>query len=219
MRAVTPQFLYTLETILFASVIFMHLTRKNSTAIFLYVTQSLVVAATLLLSAFQEASWLLIAVGLVTFLVKVIVAPYFFSGLIQKRRLQFSVSTYLNGPLTLIILALLTAFSYSRLFRPLSILAPQNQGSLLLAIGMMFSSLFLIINRKGILSQMIGILSLENAIVSFAYVAGLEATAGLQVGILFDILVWIVMATVFATMIYRHFGSLDASTMKNLKEK
>lgn len=219
MRSVTPQFLYFLETILFASVILMHLARRNSTVIFLYATQSLVVAATLLFSAVREASWLLAAVALVTFGVKVIVAPYFFSGLIQRRRLQFSVSTYLNGPLTLIVLALLTAFSYSRLFRPLSILAPQNQNTLLLAIGMMFSSLFLIINRKGVLSQMVGILSLENAIVSFAYAAGLEATAGLQVGILFDILVWVVMATVFATMIYRHFGSLDASAMKYLNEK
>ncbi len=157
------------------------------------------------------------AVALATFLVKVVVPTYFFFGLIQKYRLRFSVSTYLNGPLTLIALALLTAFSYSKFFRPLTVLAPQGGRALLLAVAMMFVATFLIINRKGVLSQMAGVLSLENAIVSFAYVANLEATAGPQIGILFVILVWVAIATVFTSMIYEHFGSLDTSAMEILE--
>ena len=121
--------------------------------------------------------------------------------------------------MTLIVLALLTAFSYSHFFGPLAILAPDKENALSLAIAMVLISIFLIINRKGALSQMVGILSLENAIVSFAYVAGLETTAGLQVGILFDIFIWVVIATVFASMIYRHFGSLNVSILKHLKEE
>lgn len=219
MFSLTPQFLLFLETMLFVSVIFMHLAKKNFTVIFLYAAQSLMIAIALFYSSFREASFLLMVVTMATFLVKVIIAPYFFFGLIKRHQLQFSVSTYLNVPMTLIVLALLTAFSYSQFFRPLIILAPDNGNALLLALGMMFISLFLIVNRKGVLSQMVGILSLENAIVSFAYVTGLEATAGPQVGILFDILIWVVIATVFASMIYKHFGSLDASVMRHLKEE
>ena len=215
----TSQFLFFLETVLFLSVIFMHLAKKNFAVIFLYAVQSFIVTFILFSSSLKEDSLLLMAVAMATFFVKVVIAPYFFFGLMKKHRLQFSVSTYLNGPMTLIVLALLTAFSYSHFFRPLTILSPYDGNALLLAVGMMLISLFLIVNRKGVLSQMVGILSLENAIVSFAYVTGLEASAGARVGILFDILVWIVIATVFASMIYRHFGSLDASAMQHLKEE
>jgi hydrogenase-4 component E len=219
MIPITPQILFFLETMLFASVVFMHIAKKNSGVIFLYSVQSLIIAVVLFYSSLIEASVLLVVVAVATFLVKVVIVPYFFSGLIKKHRLQFSVSTYLNTPLTLIALMLLTALSYSHFFGPLTILAPEKENALSLAIAMVLVSIFLIINRKGALSQMVGILSLENAIVSFAYVAGLETTAGLQVGILFDIFIWVVIATVFASMIYRHFGSLNVSVLKHLKEE
>jgi len=215
----TSQFLFFLETVLFLSVIFMHLAKKNFAVIFLYALQSFIVTFILFSSSLKEDSLLLMAVATATFFVKVVIAPCFFFGLMKKHRLQFSVSTYLNGPMTLIVLTLLTAFSYSHFFRPLTILSPYDGNALLLAVGMILISLFLIVNRKGVLSQMVGILSLENAIVSFAYITGLEASAGAQVGILFDILVWIVIATGFASMIYRHFGSLDSSAMQHLKEE
>jgi hydrogenase-4 component E len=215
----TSEFLFFLETVLFLSVIFMHLAKKNFAVIFLYAVQSFIVTFILFSSSLKEDSLLLMAVATATFFVKVVIAPYFFFGLMKRHRLQFSVSTYLNGPMTLIVLTLLTAFSYSHFFRPLTILSPYDGDALLLAVGMILISLFLIVNRKGVLSQMVGILSLENAIVSFAYITGLEASAGAQVGILFDILVWIVIATGFASMIYRHFGSLDASAMQHLKEE
>lgn len=219
MNSLHPQFLFFLETILFASVVFMHLTKKNFTVIFLYTIQSLIIAGVLFYSSIMEASLLLMVVALMTFFVKVIIAPYFFFRLIKLHRLQFSVSTYLNSPMTFIIIALLTAFSYSHFFRPLTILSPHNGDALLLSMSMIFISIFLTVNRKGALSQMVGILSLENAIVSFAYITGLEATAGAQVGILFIIFIWIVIASVFASMIYNHFGTLNVSEMQNLKEE
>ena len=117
------------------------------------------------------------------------------------------------------LLALITAFSYSHFFQPLTVLSPNNENSLLLAVATILIAIFLIVNRKGVLSQMVGVLSLENAIVSFAFIAGLETTVGPQIGILFDIFVWVIIATIFASMIYRHFGSFDVSAMKQLKEE
>lgn len=215
----SAQTLFFLESLMFLSVIFLHLLKKNRSAIFAYVAQSLVIASMLLVAAFASGSWWAITVALATLVVKVILAPYFFSRLVRRHRLVFSVSTYLNSPMTLIVLAALTALPFSHVFQPLTVLAPQHADALLLALAMMFISIFLIVNRKGALSQIIGILSLENAVVSFAFVAGLEASAGPQIGILFDIVVWITIATVFASMIYRHFGTLDVSAMRALKEE
>lgn len=214
-----PQILFFLEAIIFTSVIFIHLSKKNSFAIFLYMAQSLAVALFLLSSSLKEASWALALVAVAVFAVKVIIAPLFFRDLIKKHQLKFSVSTYLNAPMTLVVLAGLIAFAHSSFFSPLAILSKENFHALLLALAAMLIAVFVIINRKGALSQMIGILSLENAIVSFAFLAGLEQNAGPQLGIVFDILVWIIIATVFASMIYKQFGSLDVSVMKNLKEE
>jgi len=197
----------------------MQLARKTFTVIFLYSIQSLIIVFSLFYSSFKSGSLLLFGVAILTFLVKVVIAPYFFYRLVKKHKLNFSVSTYLNGPMTLIVVALLMAFSYSNFLSPLTILTTlSNENAIQLAVGMIFISLLLIINRKGVLSQMVGILSLENAIVSFAYVAGLETTVGPQIGILFDILVWIVIAILFASTIYKQFGTLNASAMNNLKE-
>lgn len=214
-----PQIIFFLEALIFISVIFIHLSKKNSFVISLYVLQSLVVALFLLSSSLQEASWALALVTAAVFAVKVIVAPHFFRNLIKKYQLKFSVGTYLNGPTTLVILALLTAFTYSSFFSPLAILSKENFNALLLALATILISVLIIINRKGALSQMIGILSLENAIVSFAFLAGLEQNAGLQFGITFDILIWIIIATVFSSMIYRQFGTVDVTTMKHLNEE
>ncbi len=213
------QILFFLEVLLFGSVIFMHLSKKSSTVVSLYAAQSFIVVILLLNSFFKNPSALLAITIAVIFAVKVIVAPKFFFGLVKRHQLKFSASTYLNDTLTLVALAILTALTYSHYFSPLAVLAPQNEKAVLLAVAMMLVSIFLLINRKGVLSQMIGILSLENAIVSFAFLAGLEETPGLQLGIIFDILVWVIIATVFASMIYKQFGTLDVSAMKNLKEE
>lgn len=220
MHTLTPQLLFFLETILFASVIFMYLAKKNSTVIFLYSVQSLVIAVALFYSSFKIQSWSLVGIAILVFIVKVVASPYFFFWLVKKYKSQFSTSTYLNSPLTLVVLALLTAFAYSDFWRPLAMaLAPQSGSALAMSLALIFISIFLIVNRRGVLSQMIGILSLENSIVSFAYITGLEASAGPQLGILFDMSVWIGIAVVFVSMIYRHFGSLDASAMQSLKEE
>lgn len=207
------------EALIFLSVIFMHLSKKSTSVIYLYMVQSFIVTVLLFNSFIEKLSFSILLVAIVIFGIKVVIAPYFFFGLIKKHQLKFSSSTYLNGPTALIVLAVITAITYSHLFRPLAILSPDNENSLLLAVATMFISIFLMINRKGVLSQMIGILSLENGIVSFGFFAGLEQSPGLQLGILFDILVWIIIASVFASMIYKQFGSLDVTAMKHLKEE
>ncbi len=212
------QILFFLEAMIFSAVIFMHLSKKSSSVVNLYMLQSLAISVLLFSSILEKPSFLLIfAVG-ITFVVKTIVAPHFFHKLISKNHIRFSASTYLNAPLTLIVVAVLTAFSYSHLFHPLTVIFSQNANAILLAVATMLSSIFLLINRKGAMSQAIGILSLENAIVSFTFLAGLEQSPALQLGIIFDILAWIFIAGTVAMMIFRHIDSFDVSSMKHLKE-
>jgi hydrogenase-4 membrane subunit HyfE len=203
---------------MFLTIIFLHLTKKNFSAAVAYGIQSLVICFLFINSFFETGNVYIFAIVLITFIVKVILAPLFLTRLIKKHALSFSVSTYLNTPLMLIVIAGLTFLAHSRKFFPLTDIIPTNQVLLSMALSTVFLSLFLIINRKGVLSQILGVLSLENSIVAFAIFAGLEQSVGLQLGVIFNIFIWIIIATVFASMIYEHFGSHDVTFMKNLKD-
>lgn len=215
MNAFNPQFLL---GIIFLTIVFLHSAKKNFGAVIAYGLQSSVIVIFIAGSFFETGQASFLFIGFLILLVKVIIAPIFFTRLIKQHKLTYSVSTYLNMPLTLIVIAVITAAAYSQKFAPLTGIASANQPLLKLALAAIFLSLFLIINRKGALSQIIGILSLENSIVAFAVFAGLEQSSSLQIGILFDIFIWLIIATVFISMIYKHFGSLDVTAMKHLKD-
>ena len=204
--------------IVFLTVVFLHLVKKNYGAVLAYNIQSLAIAAVLFNSFLETGGIALLLITLLALIVKVILAPLFFVRMIKKNGLRFSVSTYLSTPLTLIVIAGITAMAHAQKLAPLAYIVPANHSLLSLALSAMFLSLVLIINRKGALSQIIGILSFENSIIAFAVFAGLEQSPSLQAGILFDLFVWIVIATVFMSMIYKHFGTLDVTSMKHLKD-
>jgi len=139
-------------------------------------------------------------------------------NLIKKHELTFTVSSYLNMPITLISIAVITGIAHSNKFLPLTSIIPEHQPLLALALSSILLSFFLIVNRKGALSQIVGILTFENSIVAFTLFAGLEQSIALQMGIIFDIFVWLIISTVFISMIYKHFRTLDVTIMRHLRD-
>ena len=203
---------------IFLSAVLLHITKRNSTAVSLYFIQSLAIAVLLFHPLIENFSPVIMLMAVLTLAVKAVVAPLFFLRLVKRHQLKFSASTYLNTPLTLIAIAILTALTNSQILSHIASVEPPSRKILSLAIAVVLVSFFLIINRKGAISQIIGILSLENGIVAFALFSGLEQSPALQIGIMFDLLVCVIIATVFISMIYKQFGSLDVTAMKHLKE-
>ncbi len=207
-----------LLSIFFLTIVYLHVVKKNFDAAAMYSVQSFVIVLLWLNAYLETREMSLLLVAILVCIVKVILAPAFFIRLMQRHQVKFSASTYLNTPLTLISISLLTAVAYSSVLRPLTSIVPAHQTLLSIALASMFIALFLTINRKGALSQIIGILSLENSIVAFALFAGLEQSFALQVGVLFTVSVWIIIATIFISMLYRHFGSFDVTEMNQLQD-
>ena len=202
----------------FLSIVFLHIAKKNVGILVAYALQSLIVVIVLFGSYFETGALALLFVALLTFAIKVVLAPAFVFRTIKKNDLKFSSGTYLKAPLALIVIAGLTAIANSSLFASLTSIVPDHQRLLFLALSSLFISLFLIINRKDALPQIVGILSLENSILLFGVFAGLEQSAGLQAGIIFDIFIWIMIATIFVSMLLKHFGSLDVTEMRHLTD-
>ncbi len=207
-----------LLTVFFLTIVTLHIVKKNSGTAMVYGVQSLAVVLLLVHSFLETKDVSILIIAALLLIVKVILAPTYFLRLIRKHEFKSLVSTYVNLPLTLIIVTILTAIANAKVFGPLINHIPANQQYLSLSLAALFISLFLIVNRKGALSQIVGILSLENSIVAFALFAGLEQSPALQLGVIFDIAVWIIIAAVFITLVYKHFGTLDVTEMRHLKE-
>ena len=99
--------------IIFLTIVFLHISKKNLDAVFAYAVQSFTIVILLLNSFFETGYISLLFIALLVFTVKVILAPGFFIRLIKKNELIFSASTYLNTPITLAILAMLAAILVS----------------------------------------------------------------------------------------------------------
>lgn len=210
--------LFFLETLTFMIVIALHLMNESKTTVILYALQSFIVSAMLIIFSFQENSSGLFISALAMLAVKVVVMPIFFFNLIEKQKLKFSTTSYLSLPMTLMVIMLIVVLANSDIFLSLAEISEDYSAAMPIAISGILASLFLTINKRGAISQIIGILSLENCIVSFALIIGLKQTLILELGIIFDLFVWIIIATVFVSMMYKHFGSLDISQVKHLKD-
>jgi hydrogenase-4 component E len=213
------QIIYALAIVIFLAVVGIHLARKNINCVVLYIVQSAAVALLLFIPAIRAMDFFLLLAALLTLAIKSIFAPYFFMRLIKRHEMTFTSNTYLSLPLTLIVLALLSSLAYHDVFRPLFFMAGENLNAIPLAMAAIFISIFLIINRRGALSQIIGVLSLENSIVALTSFLGIEQSSGLDIAVSFDIAVWVIIAVLFLSMMYKQFGSLDVSSMTKLKEE
>ncbi len=209
---------FTIACALFLTVICMHVTRKNYTAIALYAVQSFIIAILLAYTALSAGSRLLLAVALITLLVKTIIAPILFGRMIRKNKTFFSAQAHLDLPIVALIVAALTLLPHLSALAPLVAIAPSFATELYLTLSALCISIFFLINRRDVLSQALGILSIENCIVSYAVFSGLEQSAILQIGIVNDVCIWIIVVTMLASRVYKKFDTLDTNTMQQLTD-
>jgi hydrogenase-4 component E len=213
-----PIIIYTLQGIILVTVIMMHIVRKNVSLVALYTAQSAALMCMLIvLGNIEQAPELYIS-AILTLVVKVVIGPWLFLRLISRHRLKHTASMYLNIPTTLLALGAMLAFAHSERFMALPLLAAHRLDGIFLAIGAFLISFFLIINRKGVLSQLIGVLSLENSIVALVSALSVQQALGLEIGIAFNIMIWIITASVLVSLIYRHFGTAQSTALKLLTD-
>jgi hydrogenase-4 membrane subunit HyfE len=207
-----------LELIVYLSVVGMQIVRRSSRMIMLYLAQSIAVVAILLTVGLQENSLGLVTVGIITFLIKCIAAPIFFSKFITREQRELRSETYLNLPITLAVILGLLMFVRSSFLAPLLSFLPQDIMVMTLSLSGLLTSLLLMINRRGILAQLIGIVSFENGLVAFSALAGIAETFAIEVWILFDILLWIIIAIILTRFVYAHFGTHDTGKLRILRD-
>lgn len=206
-----------LQVILFATALSTGLSRRKEQLVSIYALQSLIVAFILIILEWREHSFVLFAIVATTVIIKCILTPFILLRLIKKHQLIFTAPGYLNTP-TVLGLMLLLVFAVHRTLAPLFAHIAPGETLLYLSISAFFASLFSAVNRKGAFSQIIGVLSAENCLVSVAALMNIHTELWLELGILGDIFTWMLIVSTFVSIVSRHFGTTDISEMKELAE-
>ena len=174
--------------------------------------------ALLVVIGYGETHILIAAV--LTIVVKAAVIPISLNKIINKIKVHKEVDLTINITTSLLVCALLVILADS-VGRP--ILEAERMSGLPvsrvlpISIAMMMIGMFIMIARKQAVSQIVGLLTMENGL----FLSGISITYGMplivEVGIFFDIFVAVLIMGVFVFRINQTFDTISIDTIRRLR--
>lgn len=187
------------------------------TAIRLYSLQSLLLGGVAIVMGIAEGRWHLFVSAALTIALKGIVIPWFLMRVIDRIGIHREIEPILNVPSSLLICLGLTVVGY----RVSTGLAEGADGAAHHVIGvslsMLLMGLFLMVTRRKAVTQILALLTVENAV----FLVALGATTGMplivELGISFDVVMAVLVLGVLVHRIVERFESMDVSQLSKLK--
>ncbi|MBI5473584.1 MAG: hydrogenase [Ignavibacteriae bacterium] len=163
----------------------------------------------------------ILVAAVLTIGVKAIAIPYVLNKIIDRIKVHKEIEFNLNITTSLLVCGLLVILADSvgkpiidaqvMHALPVSKVLPES-------IAMMMIGLFIMLARKQAVSQIVGLLTLENGL----FLSGLSITYGMplivEIGIFFDILVAALILGVFVFRINETFDTVSVDTLRRLKD-
>ncbi len=192
--------------------------RRILSLIHLFTLQgALLVIAISIVGYVTEQSHLYVSAG-ITLALKVILIPAMLHRMIDRLNVRWDVETLINIPTTMIVGIALVILAFN-LALPISELSSSiARGTLGIALACVLLSFMMMITRSKAVPQVIGFLSMENALLFAATSATHGMPMVVELGIAFDVLVGILILGVFMFQIREQFDSLDIRHLERLKE-
>jgi hydrogenase-4 component E len=159
--------------------------------------------------------------ALLTIVIKAVAIPVVLTRVIERIGVHKEVDFSVNITVSLLLCGgmVILADSVAQ-----SILQTQRSGApavsrvLSVSIAMMLIGLFIMTTRKKAVTQIVGLLTMENGV----FLSGLSITYGMplivEVGIFFDILVAVLILGVFIFRINRTFESISIDSLRSLRK-
>ncbi len=196
------------------------LTQKGLLAcINLYLLHSFFLVLILVSIAFGMGETHLYIGAVLTFLLKVILIPGMFFWLIKQIDIKREVQFYINTSMSLIIAAALVLFAFTITHRVFDFThAAVSETAITLSLAMLFIGFFIMISRTQALSQMLGLLIVENSLFLLASVTTFGIPLVLEIGISFDVLIALLIMGIFLFKINQTFHHIDVSRLQKNKE-
>lgn len=155
--------------------------------------------------------------AILTFGLKTIAIPHVFFRVIRRLGIRKEVESYVNIPVTLLLAVLLVFVSFY-VTRDGNFLKPVAFGECIpLAIATVFFGMLMMTTRKKAISQVLGLLLIENGLFLMAVTMTFGMPLLVEMGIFFDVLVAVMIMGIFVFKIRDAFESIDADDMTVLK--
>ena len=186
-------------------------------AIRLYGVQSLLLGAVGAAIGLAEHRPHLFVTAALTVVLKAVVIPVFLLRVIDRVGIRREIEPFVNVPASLLLCLGLTVVGY----RVSLGMAGASQGVphqvVGVALSMVLMGLFLMVTRRKALTQILALLTIENAV----FLVAVGATSGMplivELGISFDVILAVMVLGVLVNRIVDRFESMDTSRLSNLR--
>jgi hydrogenase-4 component E len=187
------------------------------TTIRLYGLQSLLLAIVATTIAISEARHELFVTAALTIVLKTILIPWFLMWTVDRIGIHREIEPFLNVPVSLLICLGLTVVGY-RVSTGFEEGAQQVTHHLIgVALSLLLIGLFLMVTRKKAITQILALLTVENAV----FLVAVGVTTGMplvvEFGIAFDVMLAVLVLGILVQRIVARFESMDVSRLSNLK--
>ena len=187
------------------------------TTIRLYGLQSLLLAIVATTIAISESRPELFVTASLTVVLKTILIPWFLMRTVDRIGIHREIEPFLNVPVSLLICVGLTVVGYrvSTGFEEGSQLVTHHLIGV--ALSLLLIGLFLMVTRKKAITQILALLTVENAV----FLVAVGVTTGMplvvEFGIAFDVILAVLVLGILVQRIVGRFESMDVSRLSNLK--
>lgn len=186
-------------------------------AIRLYGLQSILLGVVAVTMAVADHRAHLFASAALTIGLKGLFIPWFLMRVVDRIGIHREIEPFVNIPSSLLICLGLTVIGY----RVSTGLAEGERGATHHVIGvslsMLLMGLFLMVSRRKAITQILALLTVENAV----FLVALGATSGMplvvELGISFDVILAVVVLGILVHRIVDRFDSMDVSRLSKLK--
>jgi hydrogenase-4 component E len=191
--------------------------RMLLTGIRLYALQSLMLTAIAAIVAYYYNATHVYIVAVLTLIGKVMFLPWLLNRLVRRINIVQEIEPLLNAPTSMLICGGLTLLGYI-VARPFTTLERLGNNTLAVAITLLLTGFFLMFNRRKAISQVLGLLTVENGVMLAAVAL---TTYGMplvvELGIFFDVLVAVMVLGILVYRIRETFASMDTSKLRQLR--
>ncbi len=187
------------------------------TAIRLYGAQSLLLSIVTITIAISEARHDLFVTAALTVVLKGILIPWFLMRTVDRIGIHREIEPFLNVPASLLVCLALTVVGYR-----VSTGFPEGARGVShhligVALSMLLIGLFLMVTRKKAITQILAILTVENAV----FLVAVGVTSGMplvvELGISFDVILAVLILGILVHRIVDRFESMDVRRLSKLK--
>jgi hydrogenase-4 component E len=191
--------------------------RMLLTSIRLFAIQSLFLSGIAAVVAYSHNAFHVYVVVVLTLVGKVAFLPWLLDRQVRRMKIVQEIEPLVNFPTSMLICGGLTLLGYL-VARPFTSLERLGNNTLAVAIALVLTGFFLMINRLKAITQVLALLTVENGVMLAAVAL---TTYGMplvvELGIFFDVLVAVMILGILVYRIRETFASMDTSKLSQLK--